>query len=222
MVPAASWTDYGARSSTRAANPHGFIEQQISPLFFHSTRENKVPQRHQIVFTEKEFWGEASLDLIATVELQNFTITDWFPRSPGTYWSERAADTRAMIYDQGDGGYTPELGKFFNPRSKMGLIENGGIGSIRLRPRRIDGEYCWLATAVTGKSCHGGVPLAIPETLLQRTGFRWGDSATISGRIRFLQDANLNDIAEHVHGVRPLILLLKSWFQESHFPIEKN
>src|ERR1700690_4322373 len=130
MVPAASWTDYGARSATRAVSPHWFIEQQISPLFFHSTRESRAQQRHQIIFDEKEFWWEASLDLIATVELQKFAITDWFPRSPGTFWSQEALSTREMIYDQGDGGYTPKLGKFFKPGSKRGLIENCGIGSI--------------------------------------------------------------------------------------------
>ena len=48
----------------------------------------------------------------------------------------------------------------------MGIIENGGIGTIRLRPARIDGVYCWLGTALTGIDCARGMPLAIPESVL--------------------------------------------------------
>jgi hypothetical protein len=92
----------------------------------------------------------------------------------------------------------------------MGLIENGGIGTVRLRPRMIDGVYCWLATALTGINCHTGIPLAIPESLLLSSGLKWGDKADLVGRVRFLQDAGLADVANSIQGARPLILFVES------------
>jgi hypothetical protein len=91
----------------------------------------------------------------------------------------------------------------------MDLIEEGGIGTIRLRPRRIDGEYCWLATALIGTACHGGIPLAIPDTLLRKSGIKWGDRCNLQGRVRFLQDAGLTDPAARVHHARPLIVFVE-------------
>jgi hypothetical protein len=214
MAKTANWTDYGARSATRAESPRRFIDQQLTPLFFQRSREGMAGHVHQNIFDEKTFWKEASSDLVSTAQLWHFTLTDWFPRSPGTFWSRRGVETREMIYDRGDAQFSPELGRFYTPASKMGLIENGGIGSIRLRPRKIDGEYCWLATAITGTACHAGIPLAVPETLLRRTGIKWGECASLIGRIRFLQDANLNDIAENVQGIRPLILFVEDLLPE--------
>ncbi|HEX5720241.1 MAG TPA: hypothetical protein VF179_29065 [Thermoanaerobaculia bacterium] len=91
----------------------------------------------------------------------------------------------------------------------MDLIEDGGIGTIRLRPRRIDDEDCWLATALTGIECHCGVPLAIPDALLREEGIRWGDQVNLRGRVRFLQDAGLDDTAAYVHHARPLIVFVE-------------
>jgi hypothetical protein len=90
----------------------------------------------------------------------------------------------------------------------MSLIEDGGIGTIRLRPKRIDGADCWFATALTGAECHSGIPLAIPDTVLRQAGISWGDHVDILGRVRFLQDAGLHDPASSVHHARPLIVFV--------------
>ncbi len=90
----------------------------------------------------------------------------------------------------------------------MGLIEEGGIGSIRLRPRKIDGTDHWLATALTGIECHEGVPLAIPDTILRKASVAWGEHVNIEGTVHFLQDAGLGDTASSVHHVRPLIVFV--------------
>jgi hypothetical protein len=91
----------------------------------------------------------------------------------------------------------------------MDLIEEGGIGTIRLRPRPIDGEVCWLATALTGAACHCGIPLAIPDAVFHKSGVKWGDQCNLQGRVRFLQDAGLEDTAARVHHARPLIVFVE-------------
>ena len=85
----------------------------------------------------------------------------------------------------------PDLGPIFAPQDKMSLIEDGGIGTIRLRPRRIDGTDCWLSTAVKGVQCAGGIPLALPNSLLSEGQIQWGEAAIIEGTVRFLHDAGL-------------------------------
>jgi hypothetical protein len=91
----------------------------------------------------------------------------------------------------------------------MTLIEEGGIGTIRLRPRKIDGEDSWLATAVTGRQCAGGVPLAVPDVLIRQAKIAWGDRVRLHGQVRFLHDAGLEDPAHHVHHARPLLIFVE-------------
>ena len=101
------------------------------------------------------------------------------------------------------------LGPIVDPQSKMSLIEEGGIGTIRLRPRRIDDTDCWLATAVRGKHCAGGIPLAIADALIREGNVTWGDTVDIYGTGRFLQDVGLKDTAAAVHHANPVIVCVE-------------
>jgi hypothetical protein len=123
------------------------------------------------------------------------------------YWSAQAQDARSNALSQ-QSHVDAELGRYYSPDSKISLIEAGGIGTIRLLPKRIDGTDCWFATALTGAECHSGVPLAIPDTVMRQAGVSWGDRVDIQGRVRFLQDAGLLDAASRVHHARPLIVFV--------------
>jgi hypothetical protein len=101
-----------------------------------------------------------------------------------------------------------ELGLIYTPESKMGLIEGGGIGTIRLRPRNIDGTLCWFATAVKNGHCHVGIPLAIPSAIIQQSGAEWGDVVNVKGHVRFLHDAGLDDVARELRDVRPILVVV--------------
>jgi hypothetical protein len=48
----------------------------------------------------------------------------------------------------------------------------------------------------------------IPHTVLHEAGVSWGDRVNLAGRVRFLQDARLDDAADHVHHARPLIVFV--------------
>lgn len=201
------WQERGARASTRAERPGQFIDEHLSPLFFRITNEGHSQHDGKDIVSDEQFWGEDSHVLFGTVQLNGFRLTDWFPRAPGVYWSRHAQRARHSVYS-GESHSDAELGKYFSPGGKLDLIEEGGIGTIRLRPRRIDGETCWLSTALSGDQCHAGIPLAIPDSLLRNAAVNWGDRVNIRGRVRFLQDAGLDDTASRVHHARPLIVFV--------------
>lgn len=201
------WQQNGARVATRAEFPGYFIDQHVLPLFFRQTDGGPKVRDCKDIISEKQFWGEGGNVIFGAVRLDGFRLTDWFPRAPGVYWSRHAQFARENVWAK-QTCKDVELGEYFSPDSKMNLIESGGIGTIRLRPRRIDGEDCWLATALTGSECHCGIPLAIPDSLLRQAGIRWGDLVCLEGCVRFLQDAGLNETAAQVHHARPLIVFV--------------
>jgi hypothetical protein len=201
------WRKKGSRVVMGAPRSKEFVTQHLSPLFFRRTCGGQNVRNYKDIFSEKQFWGEGSDIVLGDVGLNGFRITDWFPRAPGVYWSPDARMVRKRIWS--GGVYTDsELGLYFSPMSKFRFIELGGVGTIRLRPRIIDGVDCWLATALTGTVCHGGIPLAIPDVVRRESGVDWGDRVNLRGRVRYLQDAGLDDTAASVHHARPLIVFV--------------
>jgi hypothetical protein len=199
------WEELGARAAVEARRPEEFIRQHVSPLFFRDTRP--ADGNHERFDSDKAFWSRSGSFHLASIRLTKFRLSDWFPRAPGVYWSEYGIEARELTW-AGDAANDPKLGRIFSPESKMTLIEQGGIGTIRLRPRRIDDTDCWLATAVSGRQCAGGIPLALPHSFLQEAKTAWGDTVTIHGQIRFLQDAGLDDAAASVHHASPIIVFV--------------
>lgn len=200
--------EVGVRVGTMAIDPGAFIKQHVSPIFFKATAQAGDSETYKEITSERDFWENSGRLMLGMVRLKDFRITDWFPRVPGVYWSPSGFEIRkelARYPVERD----PQLGNFYSPEIKLGLIERGGIGTIRLRPRKIDGVDCWLGTAATGLHCHSGVPLAIPDAVRRQSGVEWGDTADVTGRVRFIQDAGLDDIAGAVHGARPLIVFVE-------------
>ena len=196
----------GKHAQTSARNPSGFIEQHVSPLFFGNTVAASGSGFRELR-SEEEFYRHGDATVLQTVRLTGFRLSDWFPRAPGVFWSRHALRVREATWES-ESSFDPELGKFYSPRSKGDLIQDGGIGTIRLRTRRIDGEDCWMATAVSGEICHSGIPLAIPQRVLHNSDISWGDQVTIEGTVRFLQETGLEDIAAHIHHASPLVIFV--------------
>ncbi len=192
---------------------HGYARQHclrrgLLPLFFRQTKPSSRSHHGASLISEEQFWGQTGEVMFGSVHLKGFRITDWFPRSPGVFWSNHARRARETVYANRPES-DPELGLVYTPESKMGLIEGGGIGTIRLRPRRVDQTLCWFGTAVKSEHCHVGIPLAIPDALLQNSAIRWGDTVDIEGRVRFLQDVGLEDVGHEVSGARPIIVVVE-------------
>lgn len=199
------WEELGGRAKVDARKPKDFIEQHVMPLLHQRTRQ--CLGSHEIFRSERAFWRESVSLGFSSVCLEEFRLSGWFPRAPGVYWSKHGIRARQSVW--GDETYHhPKLGSFYAPMSKMAFIEQGGIGTIRLRPRSVDGIDCWFATAISGMQCAGGIPLIIPARLMHLASVTWEDTVTIHGRVRFLEDVGLQDTAAAVHHASPIVVFV--------------
>ena len=203
-----SWMQEVRPSTIMAQDPQTFVRQHVAPLLYERTEGQAFGQPDCHIHDEKHFWTEAANQMFSVLHLNGFTITDWFPRTPGLFWSQGAEEVRQNTFPGGHGA-SPELGEYYLPLAKMALIEQGGIGTIRLGPKRIDNARCWFGTALKGKNCDAGIPLAIPEALFIRSHVRWGQDVDMIGRIRFLEEAGLDQVAAGAHGARPVIVMVE-------------
>ena len=188
-------------------HPGQFVTQHVAPLFFGRTRPGSG--KHLTFAREDLFWAECEKLPFKTVQLNGFRLSDWFPRAPGIFWSHHGRRAREYSGRYHERVEDPELGLIVNPHAKMSLIEEGGMGTIRLRPRCIENTDCWFGTGVVGPQCAGGIPLAIPDALMQENSLVWGSSVELSGQVRYLQDVGLDETAYAVRYARPLLVLVE-------------
>ncbi|HVE45494.1 MAG TPA: hypothetical protein VNA57_01935 [Acidimicrobiales bacterium] len=109
----------------------------------------------------QQYWSEALAGQHyegMRVVLSAFHLMEWLPAAPGRYFTEDAARHRDMARD------------FMGPHSEylpLGKLEMvlGGIGSIRLGSRHVEGERSHLLGATSTGISHQGVPVVLPESL---------------------------------------------------------
>ena len=139
----------------------------------------------QTYTSNEEFWAvflEKPSVRMEWVKLPRFQVTDWFPRSPGQYhaqWAKYARDDARDFLTERDGV------RFFRPEGK-GLMMEGGIGSVRFKPLIIEHSECWLCTATSDGLCHTGIPLAVPDYLVEHVDYGFGGYYDVRGQIRIL------------------------------------
>jgi hypothetical protein len=204
---AKAWDTLGSYNLMLARRPSRFIREHIAPLLTRIT--GPVNGSHREFSDERDFWDQSENLPFASVSLEGFRICDWFPRAPGVYWSHHGRAARDMVWGKGTNRH-PELGSYFTPRAKLALIEDGGIGTIRLLPRVIEGTPCYLGTAISDDQCAGGIPLAIPVSLLNDGSIPWGSVVTLVGRVLTLSGVGLTDTASAVHHATPILIFVES------------
>ena len=157
-----------------------------------STQANALDFR---VTSNEEFWAKLLHERNMTlrwVELSRFQIVDWFPRTPGLYHTDNAQFARreAEHYVREEDGI-----RFYDPHGKFHMMQ-GGTGSVRFKPILIEREEHWLCTATSDGYAHSGVPIAIPNRLIQKVDFSdyryW---FKIVGQVKFLPKF----LEEHFH-----------------------
>jgi hypothetical protein len=91
------------------------------------------------------------------VELNNFEITEWFPRCPGLFWTKDAYESRnhaAQYIDRTTDRYI-----VLSPYGKT-LMVLGGRGTTRLEVHTDNYNYKVLCATSSGR-CDAGIPLVV-------------------------------------------------------------
>lgn len=148
-----------------------FLREHINSRWLKRPQNSKEYNvEDQTFHNNSQFWGTVlhspSFLGLRNVTLVNFQIIDWYPRSPGYAFTRKASEARktaAIFLEEGsEDTYTP-TGKEY-------MLE-GGIGSYRFYPFIYQGIKYYLCSATTDQFCHTGVPLAIPEQLIENIDF---------------------------------------------------
>ena len=138
------------------------------------------------------------------ITLERFQVMDWFPRSPGLFYTPNAEWARNEAFQHLHGGFAEsptrdhatERGQHdytvvFTPEGKLSMLQ-GGIGAVRLKPVQIFGEPHWLVTASSDGVTHTGIPLALPRKLfaplLRQIRNHGAAPATVRGELEFVPD----------------------------------
>jgi len=175
--------------------------------------KKSIPSQELIptYYSNEEVWSKIkrwSISPAMSIILNRFQIFDWFPRSPGLYFTQEAEWARSEAFQYLHPGFrdspirdhentkdskkrAPDYTLVFTPEGKSSMLQ-GGIGSIRLKPMNIFGEPHWLMTASSDGITHKGVPLALPRRLysqlLSAINTYGAVCATINGEVEFVPD----------------------------------
>ena len=100
-----------------------------------------------------------------TVNLEDFFLFEWFPRSPGLYFTPKGQKARVIARDLIASEQEDLV--IYNPYGKASMLD-GGVGNIRLKPIKVDGQELMMMSASSSGICHEGVPVALPMPLYEK------------------------------------------------------
>ena len=124
----------------------------------------------------------------ATITLEHFWLSEWIPLRPGLFHTRDARRSRRMaerdllrddrgaremldrearragrdLSDETVARLRNEAINVFLPRGKARMLD-GGVGSIRLRPRQRDGGTLWFLGASSTPVAHEGIVVAVGQ-----------------------------------------------------------
>lgn len=111
----AAWDRRTYPSILTAQDPRTFLKQHLKPLLANQTEPTHAFTSDKVIRSEEHFWIEAQANLFEIVRLSDFTISDWFPRTPGVFWSEDARMAWEYTYKD-EGKHDTELGGYYEPK----------------------------------------------------------------------------------------------------------
>lgn len=187
--------------------------------------------------TTEEFWRDVLLERARarrTVTLHDVFLSEWFPRSPGLYYTElgRLARSRArkyimplteeqraiyesshppdpVVYDVYD---LPRLDPAVYTLPGKEQMLRGGIGCIRLNRRLTTEGPLWFMSASTTLFADQGVPLAVTDADYERhideITERGVVRCTVTGKLMVLPDSLLSLYRDYT-GVPRLYVLVE-------------
>lgn len=119
--------------------------------------------KHTIYVAEERFWSdvlEEKLFETQRIELQNFTLTEWIPMSPGQYHTSEGKMARedALHFVK----YSRHDDVVLDPYGKLRMVQ-GGVGCLRLSSKNVGSDRLHFLGANSSGITHQGIPVAIPE-----------------------------------------------------------
>jgi hypothetical protein len=174
--------------------------------------------------TNESFWDEVLSEGIhanTQVTLDNFFLSEWFPRSPGLFHTGLAWDARRIaesstlpLSDEERRLYEstgPPNPHVYDICGKVKML-SGGLGCIRLLPKATESGLLWFMSASSSMSAHEGVPIALTESLygsyIDRLTEHGVFPCTLTGKLRFLPEPLLSLYRDYT-GVRRLYLQIE-------------
>ncbi len=163
------------------------ISSQLNLANYLHPAEELPVQPDKTYADNQSLWADAlakRLRARLTLQLTDFLLCDWFPRSPGLFYTDKAHHARQEAqhfreFEPESRGETnlenqyqvrddaPDFTYIYNPYGKLSMLK-GGIGSVRLREKEIGGEVVWFMAASQTPVAHEGFPVALPDMLYQR------------------------------------------------------
>lgn len=125
--------------------------------------------------SNEDFWADVlggKLRGRRVVDLQEFAVTEWIPRSPGLYHTNdgrlsREEAQRCLYplsahereqYNRTD----PQAGDVYTTNGKRGMI-SGGLGCLRLRDKVTENGRLWFMGASSSFVAHEGILIGVNE-----------------------------------------------------------
>jgi hypothetical protein len=199
------------------------VQTQIALARYLRSPES-LPVRRDRAFRDNETaWSAILRERIRAsmaIRLEDFFVLEWFPSAPGLFFTERGRQSRASARSMVERidrlsseeryaiGSSGDQVIVYNPYGKVAMLQ-GGLGTVRMKPRPIDGEDHWFMSASSNGVAHEGLPLAVPsqlrDRLIDEIADHGGVSATITGQLQFVP-RDLQAMYEHYIGVPQLYL----------------
>lgn len=100
-----------------------------------------------------------------TIKIKNFFLLEWIPTSPGQYFTKEASDMRRGAMRRSR-DYVKPNERFIElrPNEKESMVR-GGLGSLRIGPKKIEGESQHVLCLSSNAISHEGIPILINQTL---------------------------------------------------------
>jgi hypothetical protein len=143
---------------------------------------------------EDLFWADMlsadtgrRLKLNDVVKLTGFQLAEWFPRAPGTWWTEQGRAMREAASEHIE-AFTARghASTVYSPKGKYMMV-SGGVGTNRLLPHAGEsGKYRVLCATSSG-ICNAGIPVVLLEDVYEAIeeplGEKQGLEVDLTGRL---------------------------------------
>ena len=116
------------------------------------------------------------------VRLRGFLISEWFPRSPGTYWTADGQARRIWAKEQTE--RWDEETEVLSPQGKIQIV-TGGVGTCRVMAHAGEGQKRYgVLCATSSGSCDAGIPLVLEEDVYHSVLDRLHDAQQVGNAIQ--------------------------------------